>query len=154
MDRGAWGATVHTAARSQTLLKQFSTHTHMTNRASHEALVVKNLPANAGDIRDADSIPGWGRYPEVGHGNPLQDPCLESPHGERNLAGYSLLGSKESEKTQRLSMRAPIWETSLKPNSNSHVLLRLVYLWVTVGLNALGWALSRVCRWTWSRVWC
>ena len=41
-------------------------------RASQEALMVKNLPANAGDIRDMGSIPGLGRYPGVGHGNPLQ----------------------------------------------------------------------------------
>jgi len=36
------------------------------------ALVVKYLPANAGDIRDAGSIPGSGRFPEGGNGNPLQ----------------------------------------------------------------------------------
>ena len=36
------------------------------------ALVVKNLPANAGDIRDAGLIPGSGRSPGGGHGNPLQ----------------------------------------------------------------------------------
>ena len=34
-------------------------------------LVVKNLPTNAGDIRDAGSIPGWERSPAGGHGNPL-----------------------------------------------------------------------------------
>ena len=34
-------------------------------------LVVKNLPANAGDIKDSGSIPGWGRSPGGGHGNPL-----------------------------------------------------------------------------------
>ena len=41
-------------------------------------LVVKNLPANAGDARDAASIPGSGRSPEVGNGNPLQYSCLEN----------------------------------------------------------------------------
>ena len=39
--------------------------------ASQVALVVKNLPANAGGIRDSDLIPGWGRSPGGGHGNPL-----------------------------------------------------------------------------------
>ena len=39
--------------------------------ASHMTLVVKNLPANAGDIRDTDWIPGSGRSPGGGHGNPL-----------------------------------------------------------------------------------
>ena len=43
------------------------------------ALVVKNLPANAGDIRDAGLIPGLGRSPGGGHGNPPQYSCLENP---------------------------------------------------------------------------
>ena len=42
-------------------------------------LVVKNLPDNAGNIRDVDSIPGSGRSPGGGHGNPLQYSCLENP---------------------------------------------------------------------------
>jgi len=50
-------------------------------------LVVKNLPANAGDERNADSIPGLGRSPGEGHGNPLQYSCLENPM-DRGLAGY------------------------------------------------------------------
>ena len=41
-------------------------------------LVVKNLPANAGDARDSDLIPGSGRSLEVGNGNPLQYSCLEN----------------------------------------------------------------------------
>ena len=40
--------------------------------------VVKNLPANAGDRRDVGSVPGSGRSPGGGHGNPLQYSCLES----------------------------------------------------------------------------
>ena len=50
------------------------------------ALVVKNPPANAGDIRDAGSIPGSGRSP--GECMALQYSCLESPHVQRSLAGY------------------------------------------------------------------
>ena len=42
-------------------------------------LVVKNLPANAGEMRDMGSIPGLGRFPGGGHGNPLQYSCLENP---------------------------------------------------------------------------
>ena len=41
--------------------------------------MVKNPPANAGDTRDMDSIPGSGRSPEEGNGNPLQYSCLENP---------------------------------------------------------------------------
>ena len=42
-------------------------------------LVVKNLPANAGDVRDLGLIPGSGRFPGGGHGNPLQYSCPENP---------------------------------------------------------------------------
>ena len=42
-------------------------------------LVVKGPPANAGDVRDMGSIPGWGRYPGGGHGNTLRYSCLENP---------------------------------------------------------------------------
>ena len=43
------------------------------------ALVVKNTPANVGDKRDGDSVPGLGRSPGGGHGNPLQYSYLENP---------------------------------------------------------------------------
>ena len=45
---------------------------------SQVELVVKNSPANAGDIKDTGSIPGWGRSPAGGHGNTLQYSCLEN----------------------------------------------------------------------------
>ena len=41
--------------------------------------MIKNLPAKAGDVRDVGSIPGSGRPPGGGHGNPLQYSCLETP---------------------------------------------------------------------------
>ena len=44
-----------------------------------ELVVVENLPTNAGDIRDARLIPGSGRSPGEGRGNPLQYSCLENP---------------------------------------------------------------------------
>ena len=47
--------------------------------ASQLALVVKSSPANTGGIRDAGSIPGSGRSPGGGNGNPLQYSCLENP---------------------------------------------------------------------------
>ena len=46
---------------------------------SQVVLVVKNMPANAGVIRDMGLILGWGRSPGGGHGNPLQYSCLENP---------------------------------------------------------------------------
>ena len=51
--------------------------------ASQLMLVVMNLPANEGDIRDADSILGLERSPAGGHGNPLQYSCLEKPMNRR-----------------------------------------------------------------------
>ena len=47
--------------------------------ASQVALVVKNLPANAGDVRDVGLIPGLGRVPGEGHGDSLQYFYLENP---------------------------------------------------------------------------
>ena len=47
--------------------------------ASNVALVVKNPPANTRDPRNMGSIPGLGRSPEIGNGNPLQYSCLENP---------------------------------------------------------------------------
>ena len=47
--------------------------------ASQEVLVIKNPPANAGDVRDASSIPGLGRSAGEEHSNPLQYSCLENP---------------------------------------------------------------------------
>ena len=41
--------------------------------------MVKNLPAKAGNLRDEGDIPGLGRFPGEGNGNPLQYPCLENP---------------------------------------------------------------------------
>ena len=52
---------------------------HRTQRASQVRQLVKNPRANAGEIRDAGSIPGLGRYTGGGHGNPLQYSCLENP---------------------------------------------------------------------------
>ena len=51
----------------------------LLKRIFQVVLVVKNPPANAGDIREAGSIPESGRSPGEGHGNPLQCSCLENP---------------------------------------------------------------------------
>ena len=61
------------------------------------ALVVKNLPANARDVRGL--VPGLGRSFGGGHGNPLQYSCLQNSHRQRSLAGYSPLGHKELDVT-------------------------------------------------------
>jgi len=53
------------------------------------APVVKNPPANAGDIRDADWMYGLGRSPGGGHGHPILIFLPEESHGQRNLVCYS-----------------------------------------------------------------
>ena len=57
---------------------------------------VKNLPASAGVAR---WMPGLGRSPGGGHGNPLQYSCLGESHGQRSPAGYSPQVHKESDTT-------------------------------------------------------
>ena len=62
--------------------------------------VVKKPPANAGDTRDAGLIPGSGRSPGEGHGNPLQYSWPGESHGQNSLAGYSPWGRKASDTTE------------------------------------------------------
>ena len=71
--------------------------------ASQMALVVKNLPANAGDARDLGSISGSGRSPAVGNDTLYQNSCLENSwkiHGQRSLADYSSWGLRELDMTE------------------------------------------------------
>ena len=72
---------------------------------------------NAGDL---GSAPGSGRTPGGVHGNPLQYSCLENPHCQWSLVGYSVCSSKEFELTERLSththqileyLAPPIWQS-------------------------------------------
>ena len=69
------------------------------------ALLVKITPANIGDTRDAGSIPGWGRSPGGGHGNPLQYSCLENPT-DRGAWQAGVLRPKILTWLRQLSMRA------------------------------------------------
>ena len=57
----------------------------------------KEPTCTAGDL---SSISGLGRSPEAGQGNPLQYSCLENPHGQSRLTGYSSWGHKESDTTE------------------------------------------------------
>ena len=65
--------------------------------------MAKNLPANAGDV---DSIPGSGRSPGRGNDNPLHILGPGKIHGQRNLAGYSPRGHKESDLTEHKHKQA------------------------------------------------
>ena len=77
-DTRAWQITVHGVAKSRTRLSDKAQHSLLWMWAS-QVLVVKNLPAIEGDIRDMGLIPGLGRSPGGSHGNPLQYSCLENP---------------------------------------------------------------------------
>jgi len=57
----------------------------------------KESACNVGDL---DSIPGFGRSPGGRHGYPLQYSCLENPHAQRSLAGFSPWGLKELDMTE------------------------------------------------------
>ena len=60
----------------------------------------KESTCNSGNL---GSIPGLGRSPGGEHGNPLQYSCLENPHGQRSLEGFSPWGCKESDTIEQLS---------------------------------------------------
>ena len=65
----------------------------------------KESTCNVGDL---GMIPRLGRSPGGRHGNPLQYSCLENPHGQRSLVGYSPWGRKELDTTERLSYQGDI----------------------------------------------
>ena len=70
-------------------------HTHiMYVQGFPGGTVVKNLPANAGNTGELGSIPGSGRYPEEGSGNPVQCSCLENPK-DRGTRQATVPGAKK-----------------------------------------------------------
>ena len=76
----------------------------------------KESACNGGDL---GSIPGLGRFPGGGHGNPVQCSCLENPHGQRSLVGYSPWDCKESDTTEWLSttLHSTTWEALISCNN-------------------------------------
>ena len=67
----------------------------------------KESACHTGDAGDGGLIPGLGRSPGGGHGNPLQYSCLENPHGQRSLEGCSPWGCTESDMTECACTFAP-----------------------------------------------
>ena len=78
--------------------------------ASHVALVVKNPPASAGDVRDADSIPGLRRSTGEGNGNPLQYSCLENPTDRG--AWWATVYRVSQSRTRLKQLAAPVCRTA------------------------------------------
>ena len=103
--------------------------------------MVKRTACNAGD---PVLIPRWGRSPGGGYDNPLQYSCVENPHGERSLAGYSSWGHKESVGTIEwlilsLSFMAPRFSSIFTPYvsiSKKYCVLSLYFLFI---LNSISW---------------
>ena len=79
----------------------------MKIQASQVALVVKNPPANAGDIGDMGLIPGLGKSPGVGNGNSLQHSCMENPM-DRGAWWTTVHGIAESNIPEILSMHIKV----------------------------------------------
>ena len=79
----------------------FSLDSYIETATSQVAQVVKNPPANAGDIRDTGSIPGTGRSPAEGHGNPFRHSCLENlmDRGAWRAIVYRIVESDRTEVT-------------------------------------------------------
>ena len=68
---------------------------------------------SAHNVGDLGSIPGLGRSLKGGRGNPLQHSCLENPHGQRSLTGYSPWGHKESDMTEWRSLYTALDKANL-----------------------------------------
>ena len=83
----------------------------------------KDSACNVGDL---GSIPGLGRSPGGGHGNPLQYSCLENPHGQRSLVGYSPWGLKDLDMTEwqttHIGVILPYWLEYSESNGQGFVL--------------------------------
>ena len=91
-----------------------------------QVLVAKNLPADAGDVRDSSSVPGSGRSPEGWRGNPLQYSCLENPMHRRAWWTIHRV-AKSLTRLKWLSTREGVWYVTVSP--------------YTVGVSAHSWGL-------------
>ena len=121
-DREAWCAAVCGVAKGQTQLSDWTITTTLV-LASQGVLVVKNLPANAGDTRDADSIPGLGRSSGVGNGTHSSILAWKF-HGQRSLVGYSPWSHKELDTTEWLTLNPDCQKTQSYAiiTNNEHIL--------------------------------
>ena len=102
MDTEAWYAVVHRVANSRIWLTNWTEVNWLKNYLWYQ----KGLPRwqwlknPSTDTGDTGSIPGSGRTPGRGNGNPLQHSWLKNPMDQRNLVGYSPWGCKESNMTE------------------------------------------------------
>ena len=119
------------------------------------ALLVKNPPANAEDIRDKGSISGSGRSPGGGHGNPLQYPCLENPVVPEAWWAMVHRVAKSQTQLKWLSMHAhytgllnqePPWHNQWRAHTSLHSLRQLQFC-----KQMLTFTLKATIVWPWSQ---
>ena len=160
MDGGAWWAAVHGVTKSRTRLSDFTFTFHFFHWRRKWQPTPVFLPGESqgwGSLVGAvygvtqsrtrlkwlssmgglGLIPGLGRSPGSGHGNPLQYSCLENPQGQRNLASCSPWGHKESDTTKWLCVPeclvASVVSSSLRPTGLQPT--RLFWPWDFPGKN-------------------
>ena len=95
----------HSGAQEEEIFHPSVTNSTFSLSICHVIMGLEGFPG--GSIKESacskgelGSIPGLGRLPGGGHGNPLQSSCLENPHGQRRLAGYSPWNHKELDTTE------------------------------------------------------
>ena len=103
------------------------------HRYSPRALVVKHPPTNAGDVRDSGLIPGLGRYPVGGQGDPLQYPCLEHPM-DRGVCRATVCGVAKSQ--TRLTGHAHM-DCSPQASSGRGILQARILEWAAISFSRI-----------------
>ena len=107
--------------------------------ASLVALVVKNLPASAGDIRDAGLVPGLGRSPGGEHGNPLQYSCLENPMDRGAWLATVHRAAKSWTRLKRLSTHSRVEDKKLRTSEAEGCSPRDAHAQPTVTVDPTAW---------------
>ena len=104
--------------------------------------MVKNLPVNTGDIRDASSTPGSGRFPGGGHDTPLQYSCLENlmDRGAWHATVHGVTKSQRQLSTQHRHMRVCIYT-----HTHTSPFLSIRLFLVSAGFN-FSWGTSPLSR--------
>jgi len=117
--------------RANSFMDKISLIEIRTNQLGFQVvLVVKNLSANAGNVRDVSLIPGSGRSPGEGHGNPLQYSCLENPLDRGAWQATVHRVAKSWTRLKQLSMKASFYQITLWCQSLMHCWLTCVQsLW-------------------------